>query len=174
MSESSVAIAAAAALSGGIDHIDLDSHYNLEPDPSMGAPMFNGVTLPADIPGHGAELKKEFYAILKKYKFDKGHLLDGKAKDIYLFQLNDKSKVRHLDILYVPEEEKYFQILYFSSSSEFSKKIRLIASKKGYKLNEKGLFDKKTGKKIKLEPTSEKDIFEYLNIPFVKQENRNK
>ena len=62
MSESSVAIAAAAALSGGIDHIDLDSHYNLEPDPSMGAPMFNGVTLPADIPGHGAELKKEFYA----------------------------------------------------------------------------------------------------------------
>ena len=120
------------------------------------------------------QLKKEFYIILKKNKFYKGHLLDGKAKDIYLFQLNDKSKVRHLDILYVPEEEKYFQILYFSSSSEFSKNIRLIASKKGYKLNEKGLFDKKTGKKIKLEPTSEKDIFEYLNIPFVKQENRNK
>ena len=62
MSESSVSIAAAASLTGEIDHIDLDSHYNLEPDPSLGAPMVDGITLPADIPGHGAELKKEFYA----------------------------------------------------------------------------------------------------------------
>ena len=62
MSESSVSIAAAASLTGVIDHIDLDSHYNLEPDPSSGAPMVDGITLPADIPGHGAELKKEFYA----------------------------------------------------------------------------------------------------------------
>lgn len=62
MSESSVAIAAAAAVSGGIDHIDLDSHYNLSPDPSRGAPMVDGITLPLDKPGHGAELKNEFYA----------------------------------------------------------------------------------------------------------------
>ena len=62
MSESSVAIATAAAVSGGIDHIDLDSHYNLSPDPSQGAPMVDGVTLPPAVPGHGAELKKEFYA----------------------------------------------------------------------------------------------------------------
>jgi L-alanine-DL-glutamate epimerase-like enolase superfamily enzyme len=62
MSESSIAIAAAAAVSGGIDHIDLDSHYNLAPDPSYGAPMVDGVTLPPEKPGHGAELNKEFYA----------------------------------------------------------------------------------------------------------------
>ena len=62
MSESSVAIAAAAAVSGGIDHIDLDSHYNLAPDPCHGAPMLDGVTRPPDKPGHGAELNKEFYA----------------------------------------------------------------------------------------------------------------
>jgi L-alanine-DL-glutamate epimerase-like enolase superfamily enzyme len=62
MSESSVAIAAAAALSGGIDHIDLDSHYNLAPDPAIGSPMVEGVTMPIEKPGHGAELKSEFYA----------------------------------------------------------------------------------------------------------------
>ena len=62
MSESSVSIAAAAALTGRIDHVDLDSHYNLAPDPSTGAPMVDGITLPPDIPGHGGELKKEFYA----------------------------------------------------------------------------------------------------------------
>jgi L-alanine-DL-glutamate epimerase-like enolase superfamily enzyme len=62
MSESSVAIAAAAALTGGIDHIDLDSHYNLAPDPAEGAPMVEGITLPGEVPGHGATLKEEFYA----------------------------------------------------------------------------------------------------------------
>ena len=62
MSESSISIAAAAALSGGIDHIDLDSHYNLAPDPATGAQLVNGVTLPDFIPGHGAILKPEYHA----------------------------------------------------------------------------------------------------------------
>lgn len=62
MSESSVSIAAAAALSGGIDHIDLDSHYNLAPDPSTGVQLINGVTSPDFIPGHGAILKPQYHA----------------------------------------------------------------------------------------------------------------
>jgi L-Ala-D/L-Glu epimerase len=62
MSESSVAIAAGAALTGLIDHVDLDSHYNLNPDPATGAPMVNGITMPTDRPGHGATLNPEFYA----------------------------------------------------------------------------------------------------------------
>lgn len=57
MSESSISIAAAAALSGVLDHIDLDSHYNLAPDPAEGAPLINGITLPSDRAGHGAKLK---------------------------------------------------------------------------------------------------------------------
>jgi L-alanine-DL-glutamate epimerase-like enolase superfamily enzyme len=62
MSESSVSIAAAAALSGGIQHIDLDSHYNLQPDPSSGVQMIDGVTTPDFVPGHGGILKPEYHA----------------------------------------------------------------------------------------------------------------
>ena len=62
MSESSVSIAAAAALSGGIDHIDLDSHYNLAPDPSSGVKLVDGVTLSDFVPGHGGILKPQYYA----------------------------------------------------------------------------------------------------------------
>jgi muconate cycloisomerase len=62
MSESSVAIAAAASISGMIDHIDLDSHYNLDPDPSSGVKMIDGVTIPDLVPGHGGILKPEYYA----------------------------------------------------------------------------------------------------------------
>ena len=62
MSESSLSIAASASISGIIDHIDLDSHYNLNPDPSIGVTLINGITSVSDNPGHGGELKKTFYA----------------------------------------------------------------------------------------------------------------
>jgi L-alanine-DL-glutamate epimerase-like enolase superfamily enzyme len=57
MSESSISISAAASISGQIDHIDLDSHYNLNPDPSWGASMTKGITMPSNNFGHGAHLK---------------------------------------------------------------------------------------------------------------------
>ena len=116
------------------------------------------------------EVKNIFYSIVRVWV--KGHLLNGTSKDIFLIQPFKANPVRHLDVGYVPKKEKYFYMLYFSSSRNFSKNIRLIASKKGYKLNEKGIFDRQSGKQIDFQPKSEKDIFDYLDIPYVKPENR--
>jgi muconate cycloisomerase len=57
MSESSVAIAAGAALSALFDYIDLDSHLNLNPDPARRADIHEGIITPREVPGHGAYLK---------------------------------------------------------------------------------------------------------------------
>jgi len=57
MSESSVAISAGAAIGALFDHIDLDSHLNLSPDPASGAAWTDGVVVPTLEPGHGAALK---------------------------------------------------------------------------------------------------------------------
>ena len=56
MSESSIAIAAGAAMGALFDYIDLDSHTNLKPDPATGAELVDGVVLPLDKPGHGASM----------------------------------------------------------------------------------------------------------------------
>lgn len=56
MGESSVAIAGGAALGALFDHIDLDSQLNLNPDPASGLDMVDGIVMPRDVPGHGAEL----------------------------------------------------------------------------------------------------------------------
>lgn len=56
MSETSIAIAAGAAIGGLFDHIDLDSHLNMNPDPASGAPIVDGVIVPTENPGHGASL----------------------------------------------------------------------------------------------------------------------
>jgi L-Ala-D/L-Glu epimerase len=56
MGESSVAIGAGTAIGALFDHIDLDSHLNLNPDPATGLELVDGVVLPPDVPGHGAVL----------------------------------------------------------------------------------------------------------------------
>lgn len=57
MGESSMSISAGVSISGIIDHIDLDSHLNLDPDPCTGAQLQDGIMVPADLPGHGASFK---------------------------------------------------------------------------------------------------------------------
>lgn len=55
MSETSLAIAASASVSSYADHLDLDSHLNLLPDPFIGLGWFEGRVLPGEKPGLGVE-----------------------------------------------------------------------------------------------------------------------
>jgi muconate cycloisomerase len=56
MGESSISISAGAAITGLLDHVDLDSQLNLAPDPAIGATLVDGVVTPAQRPGHGGVL----------------------------------------------------------------------------------------------------------------------
>ncbi len=55
MGETSLAITAATQIASFVDHIDLDSQLNLLDDPFDGATYVDGVVLPTDRPGLGAE-----------------------------------------------------------------------------------------------------------------------
>ena len=57
MGESSVSISAGAAIGALFDYIDLDSHLNIDPNPTSGALLVNGIVTPQDVPGHGGNLK---------------------------------------------------------------------------------------------------------------------
>ena len=77
-----------------------------------------------------------------------------------------------MDVAFVKESQLPWYFLYFGSSKDYSKKIRTIASSQGYKLNEKGLFDRKTGKRVNFDPKTEKEIFDFLKIEYVPPELR--
>ena len=94
----------------------------------------------------------------------------GKSKVMLLVKLFDK--VRHLDMIFVEEKELPWWELYFGSDVNFFKENKGDASKKGYRLNEYGLFDKKSGKRIDFNPKKEKEIFEYLGLNYVKPKDR--
>lgn len=124
-----------------------------------------------------SEFQNIFYETLVKNKIIVHTLLKGNEKNIFIvrLQINKKliSKYRQMDVAFINKKYLPFYLLYFGSSRIYSKKIRTISSKMGYKLNEKGLFYKNTGKRINFEPKIEKDIFDFLKIEYVKPENRN-
>ena len=84
-----------------------------------------------------------------------------------------RGKIYQMDVAFIRENELPWYLLYFGSSRNFSKRIRLHASKLGYKLSEKGLFNKINGKRIDFYPRTEEEIFHFLNMEYVKPENRN-
>jgi apurinic endonuclease APN1 len=125
-----------------------------------------------------SEFQNIFYETLVKNKIIVDTLLKGNEKNIFIVKIpinnkfSEELKYRQMDVAFIDKKYLPFYLLYFGSSREYSKKIRTIASKTGYKLNDKGLYDKKTGKKINFEPKTERDIFDFLKIEYLKPENR--
>lgn len=87
-----------------------------------------------------------------------------------LMKFPNYNKIIHVDLRIAPKNKEAFYTLYFGSGENFSRKIREHAKKMGYKLNEHGL--QKNGKYIQKQFKSEKDIFKFLNFPFINPPNR--
>ncbi len=110
------------------------------------------------------ELKREG---IIQYIFNK-----GSSKVISVIKEPKTGKIRQMDIILIDEKELPWYLLYFGSDKQFSKKIRREAIEKGYRLSEQGLFNRKSGKRIKFEPKTEKNIFNFLQIEYIKPKNR--
>lgn len=87
---------------------------------------------------------------------------------------------RRVDFLLVPFEEMGAALLYFTGNDVFNRSIRLLASKKGFRLNQRGLWkDVVRGRNREritqgtlVEAESEKRIFEILGVPYRPPEHR--
>lgn len=81
---------------------------------------------------------------------------------------------RRMDFLVVPEYEMGAALIYFTGNDIFNRSMRLLARKKGMRLNQRGLYkDVKRGRKGEklnegtlVEGRSEKKIFEILGVPW--------
>jgi DNA polymerase IV len=81
---------------------------------------------------------------------------------------------RRMDFLVVPESEMGAALIYFTGNDIFNRSMRLLARKKGMRLNQKGLYkDVKRGRRGEklnegtlVEGRSERRIFEVLGVPW--------
>lgn len=106
---------------------------------------------------------------LKKRKIIVDSLTSDNVPTKYMgiFKLN--KILRRIDIRYMPYESFYSAILYFTGSSEFNRRMRLMAIDMDYILNEYGLYDS-NNKRFDIK--SEKDIFDALNLEYLTPDKR--
>ena len=87
---------------------------------------------------------------------------------------------RRIDLLMVPETELGAALIYFTGDDIFNRSIKLLSSRKGWRLNQRGLFkDAMRGPgRVKMnegeliEGADEKKIFEILGVPWRWPEHR--
>jgi len=120
---------------------------------------------------------REIFKIFVNSLIEQGYLIDelayGDKKYMGYGKLFSKDNIpRRIDIIYCPPNEYPFAILYFTGSGPFNVKMREYASKKGFRLNEKGLIELKTQKNVEHIFKTEKDIFTYLGLKYVEPNER--
>ena len=88
---------------------------------------------------------------------------------------------RRLDLLFVPWNERGAALIYFTGNDVFNRSLRLLASKKGMGLNQRGLFKDtlrgpgrvKLARGTCIASESEEEIFRILGVPWRPPELRN-
>ncbi|RDH18426.1 DNA polymerase POL4 [Aspergillus niger ATCC 13496] len=97
---------------------------------------------------------------------------------------NDEDRItrpwRRIDLLFVPDAEIGAALIYFTGNDIFNRSMRLLASKKGMRLNQRGLYtDVLRGpQRVKinegrlLEGHDERRIFDILGVPWRPPEHR--
>jgi DNA polymerase/3'-5' exonuclease PolX len=98
-------------------------------------------------------------------------LSTGDEKFSGIVKLPNTSNYRRIDIIRTKKEELPFALLYFTGDFVQNIYMRQKAKKMKYSLSQYGIKNIKTGKMIK-NIKSEKDIFDFLKIPYKKPEER--
>lgn len=94
----------------------------------------------------------------------------GEKKYMGVCRLADSMPARRIDIRAFDIGSYYAGLLYFTGSKNFNVIVRQKAIDLGYSLNEYGLTNTETKKKVELK--SEEELFKLLDIPYLKPTDR--
>lgn len=149
------------------------THFTITGSYRRGALNSGDIDILLTHPQNNAKCFQQFIDTL----LDRGYFIDtlayGSKKYMGYASINDEGVPRRIDVIYCSPVEYPFALLYFTGCGEFNIKMREYAKTKGYRLNEKGLFDIATDKKVAHPFVDEKSIFDFLGIAYVEPELRN-
>jgi DNA ligase-1 len=113
------------------------------------------------------KLYKEFIKVLQNDGYLYETLALGTKKYNGMSKLPNHMTFRRIDIMVTKPEEYPFAILYFTGSKDFNTLMRQHALDRGLSMNEYSLKHVSDKSVVDHIFTSEKDIFEYLDYPYV-------
>jgi DNA polymerase/3'-5' exonuclease PolX len=117
---------------------------------------------------------QQFIDLLVDEGYLRGEFARGEHKFMGVCKLSGTAgkAFRHIDLLLCKPEEYWYTILYFTGSDVFNVSMRRHALSKGYSLSEHGLKKMRDGVPVPPAMNSEKDIFDFLGLVYVKPEDR--
>ena len=115
---------------------------------------------------------QQFIDLLAEEGYLRGEFARGEHKFMGVCRLPRHQTHRHVDLLLCKPEEYWYTILYFTGSDVFNVSMRRYALTKGYSLSEHGLKRVRDGVPVPPAMNSEKDIFDFLGLAYVKPEDR--
>ncbi len=95
----------------------------------------------------------------------------GAGKLMGLVRLDSHHPVRHVDIRLIPKVSEVYGRFYFTSGRDFNQMVRQHAKKMGYRLNEYGLYDLRTGKAVEGLAT-EAEIMDKIGLGYIPMSKR--
>ena len=124
-----------------------------------------------------SNILKTILELLKQNNFIIDNLteFDNPTKYMGFCKLNKISPfARRIDIRLISSNCLHSALLYFTGSGEFNKNMRTYANKKGYTINEYGIYRlKKNGNKgFRIKTQTEQDIFKILKLDYVEPKDR--
>ena len=114
-----------------------------------------------------SKLYKKFIEVLEKKGYLYETLAKGSKKYNGMCKLADCLTFRRIDIMLTKPEEYPFAILYFTGSKDFNTLMRQHALDRGLSMNEYSLKYDDSKELVDHNFIQEKDIFEYLEYPYV-------
>lgn len=96
----------------------------------------------------------------------------GPKKCMAICRLKEDTPARRIDLLLTPKEQYAYAELYFTGSDKFNIAMRKHALEKGYTMNEHGMTSIRDGTPPIPFMKTEKDIFTFLDYPYVAPKNR--
>jgi len=113
--------------------------------------------------------------ILQKLK-EKNIIVDEMTKNstkkfLGMCKIPTYSKIRRIDIMFIDYKSYYSSLMYFTGNKYFNVYLRNKCLENNYSLNEYYLTNLENDEKVYLK--NEKHIFEILNIPYLRPEERN-
>lgn len=114
---------------------------------------------------YNSNVLKDVIGMLRKQNYIQDTYANGQKKFMGWSQIENHPP-RRLDILFTDIGEFPFSILYFTGSRNHNKMMRMEAIKKGYTLNEHGIFDRETKARVDMTVSDENDIFVFLELEY--------
>lgn len=133
------------------------------------------VSVPGNITYNNTSVLKHFKDTVMSMT-QSGYITDilalGPKKCMAFVKLDPAKPARRLDILLTTPDEYPYALLYFTGSDKFNIKFRRKTLEQGYSLSEHGVKKVSTDAIPIGDIHTEKDIFDFFHIDYVKPENR--